>query len=174
MLRVLVELSNHVIVFYNELITLMNAAGPLWQLIRKERYDQIKDVLIRIRGREAVSHIRRDYPQCYKWSSFYALVNDGESGFIVVVHPKDVAGFEPLQEDADIDTVLRLSFLEKAYADIKHHHSTDHCKGNTLLLVLVRVSTTSVEFAPSSSPIPAPSASSVKRAFGLREASSPS
>ncbi len=28
------ELSDHVIVFYNELITLMNAAGPLWQLIR--------------------------------------------------------------------------------------------------------------------------------------------
>jgi len=27
----------------------MNAAGPSWQLIRKERYDKIKDVLIRIR-----------------------------------------------------------------------------------------------------------------------------
>jgi hypothetical protein len=133
MLRVLVELSDHVIVFYNELITLMNAAGPLWQLIRNERYDQIKDVLIRIRGGEAVSHIRRDHPQCYKWSSLYALVNDGESGFIVVIRPKDVAGFKPLQEDADIDTVLRLSYLEKAYADIKHHHGADHCTGNTLL-----------------------------------------
>ena len=52
--RVLVELSNHVIVFYNELITLMNATGPSWQLIRKERYDQIKEVLIRIHGGEAV------------------------------------------------------------------------------------------------------------------------
>ena len=68
--RVSVELSNHVIVFYNELITLMNAASPSWQLIRKERYDQIKEVLIRVRGGEAVSHIRRDHPQCYKWSSF--------------------------------------------------------------------------------------------------------
>jgi hypothetical protein len=129
----LVKLSDHVIVFYNELITLMNAAGPSWQLIRKERYDQIKDVLIRIRGGEAVSHIRRDHPQCYKWSSLYALVNDGEGGFTVVVHPKDVAGFEPLQEDADIDTVLHLSYLEKAYADIKYHHGADHCKGYTLL-----------------------------------------
>jgi hypothetical protein len=128
-----VELSDHVIVFYNELITLMDATGPLWQLIRKERYDQIKEVLIRIRGGEAVSRIRRDHPQCYKWSSLYALVNDGEGGFIVVVRPKDVEGFEPLQEDADIDTVLRISYLEKAYADIKHHHGTDHCKGNTLL-----------------------------------------
>ena len=127
------ELSDHAIVFYNELITLMNAAGPSWQLIRKERYDKIKDVLIRIRNGEAVSHVRRDHPQCYKWSSFYALVNDGDGGFIVVVRPKAVAGFEPLQEDADIDTVLRLSYLEKAYADIKHHHGADHCKGNTLL-----------------------------------------
>jgi hypothetical protein len=127
------ELSDHVIVFYNELITLMNAAGPSWQLIRKERYDKIKEVLIRIRNGEAVSHVRRDHPQCYKWSSFYALVNDGEGGFIVVVHPKEVAGFEPLQEDADIDTVLHLSYLEKAYADIKHHHGADHCKGNTFL-----------------------------------------
>ena len=111
----------------------MNAAGPSWQLIQKERYDQIKEVLIRIRDGEAVSHVRRDHPQCYKWSSLYALVNDGEGGFIVVIRPKDFAGFEPLQEDADIDTVLRLSYLEKAYADIKDHHGADHCKGNTLL-----------------------------------------
>ena len=48
------ELSDHVIVFYNELITLMDDTGPLWQLIRKERYDQIKEVLIRIHGGEAV------------------------------------------------------------------------------------------------------------------------
>ncbi len=41
-------------------------------------------------------------------------MNDGEGGFIVVVRPKYVAGFVPLQEDADIDKVLRLSYLEKA------------------------------------------------------------
>ena len=87
--RVSVELSNHIIVFYNELITLMNAAGPSWQLIRKERYDQIKEVLIRIHGGKAVLHIRRDHPQCYKWSSLYALVNDCEGGFIVVVREEE-------------------------------------------------------------------------------------
>ena len=52
--RVSQELSNHVIVFYNELITLMNAAGPSWQLIRKERYNEIKEVLVWIRNGEAV------------------------------------------------------------------------------------------------------------------------
>ncbi len=127
------ELSDHAIVFYNELITLINATGPSWQLIRKERYDKIKDVLIRIRNGETVLHVRRDHPQCYKWSSSYALVNDGDGGFIVVIRPKEIAGFEPLQENADIDTVLRVSYLERAYADIKHHHGADHCKGNTLL-----------------------------------------
>ena len=79
------ELSNHVIVFYNELIALMNAAGPSWQLIRKERYDEIKDVLIRIHNGEAVLHVRRDHPQSYKWSSFYALVNDGFSSWVKVL-----------------------------------------------------------------------------------------
>jgi hypothetical protein len=43
------ELNDHAIVFYNELITLMNATGPSWQLIRKERYDKIKDVVARNR-----------------------------------------------------------------------------------------------------------------------------
>ena len=51
------DLSHHVIVFYNELITLMNAAGPSWQLIRKERYNEIKEVLVRIRNGEAVKSV---------------------------------------------------------------------------------------------------------------------
>jgi len=60
-------------------------------------------------------------------------VKDGEGGFIVVIRPKHVAGFEPFKEDSDINTVLRLSYLEKAYTDNKHHHGANHCKGNTLL-----------------------------------------
>ena len=112
--RVLVEMQEDVIVFYSHLITMMNTAGHSWQLIRKERYDQIKEVLVRIRSGEAVSHIRQDHPQCYKWSSAYALVNDGEGGVIVVIHPKDVAGFEALQEDTDIDTILHLSYFDKS------------------------------------------------------------
>ena len=63
-------LSDHAIVFYNELITLMNAAGPSWQLIWKERYDKIKEVIIRIHNGEAILHVRQDHPQFYKWSSF--------------------------------------------------------------------------------------------------------
>jgi hypothetical protein len=35
--------SEHVNVFYNQLITMMDAASPLWQLMRKERYDWIKE-----------------------------------------------------------------------------------------------------------------------------------
>jgi hypothetical protein len=43
--------------------------------------------------------------------------------------------------DANIDTVLCLSNLEKTYADIKHHHGADHCKGNTLLRVCTKLFT---------------------------------
>ena len=106
----------------------MNAANPLWQLIRKERYDLIMEVIVRICSGEAVFHTRQEHPQCYKWSSAYTLVNNGGGGFLVVIHPKDVIGFEAHQEDADIGTVHRLSCLEKkAYADIKYHHGADHC-----------------------------------------------
>jgi hypothetical protein len=43
---VLPEMHEHVIIFYNQLITMMNAAGPLWQLMTKERYNQIKGMLV--------------------------------------------------------------------------------------------------------------------------------
>ena len=75
----------HIIIFYNQLIKMMNAAGPLWQLMTKARYSQIKAVLVRIRNGESVKHIRQDHPQCYKWCSAYVLVNNGEDGFLLVL-----------------------------------------------------------------------------------------
>ena len=88
-------------------------------------------MLIRIRGGEAVSHIRRVHHQCYKWSSLYALVNDGEGGFIVVIRPQMSQGSSLSKR---MPTSTQSSASEKAYADIKHHHGADHCKGNTLLV----------------------------------------
>jgi hypothetical protein len=123
----------HINVFYNQLIMMMDTAGPSWQLMRKERYEWIKGVLVRLRKRNEVKHIRPAHPQCYKWCSAYALVNDGEGGFLLVIGSKNVIGFKALSKDADIDTVRRVSHFERAYADIKHHHGGNHCKGNTLL-----------------------------------------
>jgi hypothetical protein len=75
----------HIIIFYNQLIKMMNTAGLSWQLMTKARYNQIKGVLVRIRNGELVKHIRQDHPQCYKWYSAYTLVNNGEGGFLLVL-----------------------------------------------------------------------------------------
>jgi hypothetical protein len=90
-------------------------------------------VLVRLCNGEEVKPIRRAHPQCYKWCSAYALVNDGEGGFLLVICPKDVTGFKALSKDTDIDAVRRVSYFERAYINIKHHHGMNQCKGNTLL-----------------------------------------
>ncbi len=80
-----------------------------------------------------VKHIGQAHPQCYKLCSAYALVKDGEGGFLLVFCHKNIIGFESLREDADIDTVPRVSYFKRAYANIKHHRGADHRKSNTLL-----------------------------------------
>jgi hypothetical protein len=96
-------MCGHVNVCYNQLITMIDAAGPPWQLMRKERYDRIKGVLIQLRNGDEVKYIRQAHSQCYKWCSTYVLMNDGEGGFILVMHPKNIMGFEALSKDADIN-----------------------------------------------------------------------
>jgi hypothetical protein len=61
------ELHSHVIVFYEELITLMKGASESWQLIRKEKFTSMLTVLIRIHDEEPVKLLRSIYPQIYKW-----------------------------------------------------------------------------------------------------------
>ncbi len=61
------ETHCHVVAFYNQVIVLMNKAGPSWQLIRKEKHDRIKTMLIRQRDGEELKELRAEYPQCYKW-----------------------------------------------------------------------------------------------------------
>jgi hypothetical protein len=90
-------------------------------------------VIVRSRNGDEVKHIRQAHPQCYKWCSAYALVNNGEGVFLHVICPKNVIGFKALSKDADIDTFRRVSYFKRAYANIKHHHNVDHCKGNTFL-----------------------------------------
>jgi hypothetical protein len=63
------ELRSHVIVFYEELITLMEGVSESWRLITKEKYTKILTALIRIRDKEPVKllRLRSIYPQIYKW-----------------------------------------------------------------------------------------------------------
>jgi hypothetical protein len=60
------ELCSHVIVYYEELITLMEGASESWRLITKEKYTTILTALIRIHEGEPVKLLRSIYPQIYK------------------------------------------------------------------------------------------------------------
>ncbi len=82
------ETCLHIVAFYNQVIVLMNKAGPSWQLIRKEKYDCIKSMLIRQRDGEELKELLGEYPLCYKWSLAFAIVRDGVGGFILVSRPQ--------------------------------------------------------------------------------------
>ena len=166
-------MREHIVVLYNQLITMIRVDGPSWQLIWKERYDWIKEVVVRICCGDEVKHIRHEQPQCYKWCSAYALVNDGEGGFLLVIHPKNVIRFKAHREDADISTVCHISYFERAYVDIKHHHKADHCKGNSLLGCIGKRIDNIGKNCTSSSRRPAPSASNTKLVISPQLASSP-
>ena len=86
------ELRSHVIVYYEELITLMEGASESWRLITKEKYMTILIALIRIHDREPVKLLRSIYPQIYKWCKKYALVASGDS-FVIVAHPHNAYGY---------------------------------------------------------------------------------
>jgi hypothetical protein len=73
------KLCSHIIVYYEELITLMKGASESWRLITKEKYTTILTALIRIRDGEPVKLLRSIYPQIYKWCKKYALSASGDS-----------------------------------------------------------------------------------------------
>jgi hypothetical protein len=125
------ELRSHVIVFYEELITLMEGALESWQLITKEKYTTILTALIRIHDGEPVKLLRSIYPQIYKWYKQYALVASGDS-FVIVAHPHNAYGYAGVDKNVDVETVRRLTYFEAAYSEIKRTHGPDHTKGCTL------------------------------------------
>jgi hypothetical protein len=125
------ELCSHVIVYYEELITLMEGASESWRLISKEKYTTILTALIRIRDGEPVKLLRSIYQQIYKWSKKYALVASGDS-FVIVARPYNAYGNARVDENVDVETVRRLTYFEAAYSGIWRAHSPEHAKGCTL------------------------------------------
>jgi hypothetical protein len=125
------ELHSHVIVFYEQLITLMEGASESWQLITKENYTMILTALIRIRDGEPVKLLRSIYPQIYKWYKKYALVASGDS-FVIMEHPHDAYGYAGDDKNVDVETVRMLTYFEAAYSEIKRAHGPEHTKVCTL------------------------------------------
>jgi hypothetical protein len=125
------ELCSHVIVFYKELITLMEGALESWQLITKEKYMTILTALIHIRDRESVKLLRSIYPQIYKWYIKYALVASSGS-FVIVARPHNAYGYAGIDKNVDVETVRRLTYFEAAYSEIWRAHGPEHAEGHTL------------------------------------------
>jgi hypothetical protein len=126
------ELRSHVIVFYKELITLMEGASESWRLITKEKYTTILTASICIHDGEPVKLLRPIYPQIYKWYKKYALVTSGDS-FVIMARPHDAYGYARVDKNGNVETVRRLTYFEAAYTEMKRAHSQDHTKGRTLL-----------------------------------------
>ena len=97
------ERRRHVVAFYEQVIALMNKAGPSWQLIRKEKYNCVKAMLIHQCDGEVLKELRAEYPQCYKWCQAFAIVKDGVGGFLLVARPPSwVRSLGGIDENADI------------------------------------------------------------------------
>jgi hypothetical protein len=128
------ELRSHVNVFYKELITLMEGALESWWLITKEKYTTILTALICIHDREPVKLLRSIYPQINKWYKKYALVASGDS-FNIVACPHDAYGYARVDENVDVETVMRLQYFEAAYSEIKRAHGQEHTKGRSYTLI---------------------------------------
>jgi hypothetical protein len=125
------KLCSHVIAFYKELITVMEGASELWQLITKEIYTTILTALIRIHDEEPVKLMRSIYPQIYKWYKKYALIASSDS-LVTLAHPHDAYGYAGVDKNVEVETVRRLTYFEAAYSEIKRAHSPENTKGRTL------------------------------------------
>jgi hypothetical protein len=107
------ELCSHVIVYYEELVTLMEGSSESWQPITKEKYTTILTVLIRIRDGKPVKLLRSIYPQIYMWCKKYALVASGDS-FVIVACPHNAYGYTEVDKNVDMETVRRLTYFDAA------------------------------------------------------------
>ena len=123
----------HAKAFYNEAIPLMRSAGQNWKLMLKEKHDTILTALIRFRDGEKAAHLRGEFPQCYKWFLAYAIVKDGEGGFILCARPQSELGSHGVSENTPLDKIKRVTYMERVFVDLKKAHGEDHCKGSTIV-----------------------------------------
>jgi len=127
------DVRRHAIAFYNDLIPQADGAGESYKLIQKSKYDRILHAMLRIRNGERLSDIRRDVTQIHKWNKAYAIINAGNNSHILVSRPPN--SFRPPEigdEIVDGDSLKRVTYIEKVFADLLVAHGQDHNKGRTL------------------------------------------
>jgi hypothetical protein len=122
----------HARLFFEQLLPMMQNSGPSWKLSTRKKYDQIMDAMVHIRTGDKMGEVWATYPQAYKWWKSYAPVNNGVGGFILVERPPDAFGLNRDDINVGVDSVVKLTYFEAAYSNIRKCHLPDHTKGRTL------------------------------------------
>ncbi|KAL3760851.1 hypothetical protein ACHAWU_007917 [Discostella pseudostelligera] len=117
--------SNFVVLGYH-ITGIPNAASDNDNVISREKHTRMTEALLRVRDGEALSTLRHEFPQIHKWNKSFSVIVSGSSR-VLVARPKDSVGV-----DVDNDTVFRVTFLERVFADLLVGHGTDHTRGRTL------------------------------------------
>ena len=107
------NMRRHARVFYEALIPIFEAAADTFQVISREKHTRMTEALLRVRDGEALSTLRHEFPQIHKWNKSFSVIVSGSSR-VLVARPKDSVGV-----DVDNDTVFRVTFLERVFADLR-------------------------------------------------------
>ena len=120
------NMRRHARAFYEALIPIFEAAADTFQVISREKHTRMTEALLRVKDGEALSTLRHEFPRIHKWNKSFSVIVSGSSR-VLVARPKDSVGV-----DVDNDTVFRVTFLERVFADLLVGHGTDHMRGRTL------------------------------------------
>lgn len=111
----------HAVAFYEEIIQMFQKS-PSFSLMDKKKNDYILSAMTKYRDGTPASDLRKEFPQIHKWAKTYRILTaEG-------VPPSLVHSIT----DNDSSSPKKYSFLERVYADIRHHHGSDHCKSRSL------------------------------------------
>lgn len=120
-------IRRHATTFYDNLIPLADGAGDSYKLIGHGKYSRILEALLLIRDGEKLSVLRKEYPQIHKWNKAFGVIHGGNNTHILIARPSGALG-----EEIDADTVKRVTYIERVFADLLLAHGEDHNKGRTL------------------------------------------
>ena len=117
----------HVNVFYDKVVAEMNESGQSWRLMPREKYERMTLALYQISTGATVKDLKKTYPQVYKWQKAYCVTGD-EDSLVLLKRPSNVG----VDGTVDVNTLKRMTYLERVYSDIQRNHVVDHSKGRTL------------------------------------------
>ena len=117
----------HLNVFYDKVVDKMNESAQSWRLMPREKYECMTLALYQISTGATAKDLKKTYPQVYKWQKAYCVTGD-EDSLVLLKRPSNVGD----DGTVDVNTLKRMTYLERVYSDIQRNHVVDHSKGRTL------------------------------------------